>query len=153
MSPLNILETPGTYALKPRFQNLLRPLAGVLARAGIRANHVTVFACSLSVGFTSARRRRHETYDRSDRGNQRTSDVCCADREGLGGDLPSEGGEAKTVIIGPATLAGTASKASRAPVRTDDGDVLLTSAGTTIWCVVQQRSALSADVVLCGQCD
>ncbi|MBI5017965.1 MAG: CDP-alcohol phosphatidyltransferase family protein [Deltaproteobacteria bacterium] len=37
------------YALKPRFQNLLRPLAGALARAGGTANQVTLGACALSV--------------------------------------------------------------------------------------------------------
>jgi CDP-diacylglycerol--glycerol-3-phosphate 3-phosphatidyltransferase len=40
------------YALKPRFQAFLRPLASVLARSGISANQVTVAAClgSLAVG-------------------------------------------------------------------------------------------------------
>jgi phosphatidylglycerophosphate synthase len=36
------------YALKPRFQGLLRPLAGWLAAAGITANQVTVVAALLS---------------------------------------------------------------------------------------------------------
>src|SRR5260370_10031685 len=51
MSPLHALENAGTYGLKRRFQNLLRPLTRGLAHAGIRANHVTVFACALSVAF------------------------------------------------------------------------------------------------------
>ena len=37
------------YDLKPRFQNLLRPLCGALARAGITANQVTVGAAVLSI--------------------------------------------------------------------------------------------------------
>lgn len=37
------------YALKPRFQALLRPLAERLARAGVTANQVTVSACVISV--------------------------------------------------------------------------------------------------------
>jgi CDP-diacylglycerol--glycerol-3-phosphate 3-phosphatidyltransferase len=40
---------PSIYDLKPRFQNLLRPLAGGLARAGITANQVTVSAALLSL--------------------------------------------------------------------------------------------------------
>jgi CDP-diacylglycerol--glycerol-3-phosphate 3-phosphatidyltransferase len=39
------------YELKPRFQALLRPLVGSLARWGIRANHVTVAAAAVSVGL------------------------------------------------------------------------------------------------------
>jgi CDP-diacylglycerol--glycerol-3-phosphate 3-phosphatidyltransferase len=39
------------YALKPRFQALLRPLAGVLARAGITANQVTLATCAASVAL------------------------------------------------------------------------------------------------------
>lgn len=39
------------YALKPRFQALLRPLAGVLYRAGVTANQVTVGACLASVAL------------------------------------------------------------------------------------------------------
>ena len=41
------------YALKPRFQALLRPLVRVLAAAGVTANQVTVLAAlgSLVVGF------------------------------------------------------------------------------------------------------
>lgn len=40
------------YALKPRFQALLRPGVRVLARAGVTANQVTVLAClsSLALG-------------------------------------------------------------------------------------------------------
>jgi len=44
---------PSIYALKPKFQGLLRPLAHTLARAGVTANQVTVFACSLSIGVGS----------------------------------------------------------------------------------------------------
>lgn len=40
---------PSIYALKPAFQNLLRPLARRLARVGITANHITVLACVLSI--------------------------------------------------------------------------------------------------------
>src|ERR1700722_6441466 len=49
MSPLIVLETPGVYGLKPRFQSVLRPLVRGLAGMGVRANQVTVFACVLSV--------------------------------------------------------------------------------------------------------
>lgn len=38
------------YLLKPRFQNLLRPLAGQLVSRGATANQITVFACVVSVG-------------------------------------------------------------------------------------------------------
>ena len=38
------------YALKPRFQNLLRPLAGRLVSRGATANQITVLACAMSVG-------------------------------------------------------------------------------------------------------
>ncbi|MCK7492904.1 MAG: CDP-alcohol phosphatidyltransferase family protein [Comamonadaceae bacterium] len=38
------------YRLKPAFQSLLRPLVGALARAGIRANQVTLAACLGSIG-------------------------------------------------------------------------------------------------------
>jgi CDP-diacylglycerol--glycerol-3-phosphate 3-phosphatidyltransferase len=38
------------YALKPRFQALLRPLVGALAAAGITANQVTVVAALGSIG-------------------------------------------------------------------------------------------------------
>jgi len=37
------------YALKPRFQELLRPLASRLAGAGVTANQVTLFALAMSV--------------------------------------------------------------------------------------------------------
>ena len=33
------------YALKPRFQSLLRPMTAALARAGVTANQVTLAAC------------------------------------------------------------------------------------------------------------
>ncbi|HZF83222.1 MAG TPA: CDP-alcohol phosphatidyltransferase family protein [Burkholderiaceae bacterium] len=39
------------YELKPRFQALLRPLVGRLARAGVTANQVTVAACAVSVAL------------------------------------------------------------------------------------------------------
>ena len=37
------------YDLKPKFQNLLRPACGGLARAGVTANQVTGFAAAMSV--------------------------------------------------------------------------------------------------------
>jgi len=37
------------YALKPRFQALLRPLAAQLARAGVTANQVTIAAAVISI--------------------------------------------------------------------------------------------------------
>jgi CDP-diacylglycerol---glycerol-3-phosphate 3-phosphatidyltransferase len=37
------------YDLKPRFQGLLRPLVGSLAKAGVTANQVTLLACAISV--------------------------------------------------------------------------------------------------------
>ena len=40
---------PSVYDLKPRFQNLLRPLCRTLAAAGVTANQVTVAAAALSV--------------------------------------------------------------------------------------------------------
>jgi len=39
------------YALKPRFQALLRPLAQHLARSGVTANQVTVAACAISIAI------------------------------------------------------------------------------------------------------
>src|SRR6476659_7781790 len=42
------------YALKPRFQGWLRPLAGSLARAGVTANVVTVAAALASVAIGAA---------------------------------------------------------------------------------------------------
>ena len=39
------------YALKPRFQALLRPLTGTLHRSGVTANQVTVAACAVSTGL------------------------------------------------------------------------------------------------------
>jgi CDP-diacylglycerol--glycerol-3-phosphate 3-phosphatidyltransferase len=39
------------YALKPRFQALLRPLVRALHRAGATANQVTLFACAVSVAL------------------------------------------------------------------------------------------------------
>jgi CDP-diacylglycerol--glycerol-3-phosphate 3-phosphatidyltransferase len=40
---------PSIYALKPRFQGLLRPAVAAIARAGITANQVTLFACAASI--------------------------------------------------------------------------------------------------------
>ena len=40
---------PSIYDLKPRFQNLLRPLVNGLARIGVTANQVTIAALLLSV--------------------------------------------------------------------------------------------------------
>jgi len=37
------------YALKPRFQALLRPLAAALARSGVTANQVTIAAAAISI--------------------------------------------------------------------------------------------------------
>ncbi|RKP50550.1 CDP-alcohol phosphatidyltransferase family protein [Trinickia fusca] len=37
------------YALKPKFQNLLRPLTGSLAQRGVTANQVTLFAAGGSI--------------------------------------------------------------------------------------------------------
>ena len=39
------------YALKPRFQALLRPGVRVLHRLGVTANQVTVFACAVSIAL------------------------------------------------------------------------------------------------------
>ena len=37
------------YALKPKFQNLLRPIVKRLYQKGITANQVTLFACAVSI--------------------------------------------------------------------------------------------------------
>ena len=37
------------YALKPNFQNLLRPLVGQLAAISVTANQITLIACLLSI--------------------------------------------------------------------------------------------------------
>jgi len=37
------------YALKPRFQSMLRPMTAALARAGVTANRVTLAACVVSL--------------------------------------------------------------------------------------------------------
>ncbi len=42
------------YALKSRFQGLLRPFVRFLERIGIRANHVTLFACLVSIAIGAA---------------------------------------------------------------------------------------------------
>jgi phosphatidylglycerophosphate synthase len=39
------------YEFKPKFQNLLRPFCGWLARAGVTANQVTVSAAAMSVAL------------------------------------------------------------------------------------------------------
>ena len=39
------------YALKPKFQALLRPVVAGLARSGVTANQVTLFACAVSVAL------------------------------------------------------------------------------------------------------
>ena len=41
---------PSVYDIKPRFQALLRPMVQRMARAGVRANQVTVAAMLISVG-------------------------------------------------------------------------------------------------------
>lgn len=43
------LQVATLYVLKPRFQSLLRPLAGKLVRAGVTANALTVAALLLSL--------------------------------------------------------------------------------------------------------
>lgn len=40
---------PSIYQLKPAFQSLLRPTVKFLARIGVTANQITLFACVLSV--------------------------------------------------------------------------------------------------------
>jgi len=42
---------PTLYQLKPRFQNLLRPLVAAFARAGITANQVTLATCATSLAL------------------------------------------------------------------------------------------------------
>jgi CDP-diacylglycerol--glycerol-3-phosphate 3-phosphatidyltransferase len=42
---------PSIYDLKPRFQNLLRPLCERLVRLGVSANQVTLFAALISLLF------------------------------------------------------------------------------------------------------
>jgi CDP-diacylglycerol--glycerol-3-phosphate 3-phosphatidyltransferase len=44
---------PSVYALKPAFQRLLRPMVSLLARAGVTANQVTLFACVISIALGS----------------------------------------------------------------------------------------------------
>lgn len=45
---------PSVYELKPRFQSLLRPLVGSLARSGVTANQVTLAAVVVSVATGTA---------------------------------------------------------------------------------------------------
>ena len=40
---------PSIYALKPRFQGVLRPIVNVLARRGCTANQITILAIALSI--------------------------------------------------------------------------------------------------------
>ncbi len=42
------------YDLKPRFQNLLRPLVQAMAKAGVSANAVTLFAVFVSIAAGAA---------------------------------------------------------------------------------------------------
>ena len=42
------------YDLKPRFQNLLRPLCAAMANAGVTANQVTIAAAAISVALGCA---------------------------------------------------------------------------------------------------
>lgn len=45
---------PSIYGLKPKFQNLLRPLTNAFARAGISANQVTLLAMAFSFATGAA---------------------------------------------------------------------------------------------------
>jgi CDP-diacylglycerol---glycerol-3-phosphate 3-phosphatidyltransferase len=45
---------PSIYGLKPKFQNLLRPVTGTLARADVSANQVTLAAMALSFSTGAA---------------------------------------------------------------------------------------------------
>lgn len=45
---------PSIYDLKPRFQNLLRPMVRRLYGAGVTANQVTLLACLVSLGIGAA---------------------------------------------------------------------------------------------------
>jgi CDP-diacylglycerol--glycerol-3-phosphate 3-phosphatidyltransferase len=45
---------PSIYGLKPKFQNLLRPVTNGLARAGVTANQVTILAVILSFASGAA---------------------------------------------------------------------------------------------------
>ena len=42
------------YDLKPKFQNLLRPLCASLARSGVTANQVTIGAAAISIALGAA---------------------------------------------------------------------------------------------------
>jgi len=48
-APASEVSPVTIYALKPRFQAFLRPLAAALARRGVTANQVTVATCVVSV--------------------------------------------------------------------------------------------------------
>lgn len=45
---------PSVYQLKSAFQGLLRPAVGLLHRAGVTANQVTVLAMAASIGYAAA---------------------------------------------------------------------------------------------------
>jgi phosphatidylglycerophosphate synthase len=45
---------PSIYGLKPKFQDLLRPISNGLARVGVTANQVTIFAVILSFAAGAA---------------------------------------------------------------------------------------------------
>ena len=47
--PPKVFIAMSIYALKPRFQNLLRPAVRALHGKGITANQVTLAACAVSV--------------------------------------------------------------------------------------------------------
>lgn len=47
---LSFVDRMTIYALKSRFQGVLRPLVRLLHRAGVTANQVTVAACVISIG-------------------------------------------------------------------------------------------------------
>ena len=43
------MRTYTVYDLKPKFQDLLRPMVNMLARTGITANQVTIAGCAISI--------------------------------------------------------------------------------------------------------
>src|SRR4051812_50086678 len=49
--PVRRGEPMSIQVLKPRFQSMLRPAAGALARIGARANHVTIVTAIISVAI------------------------------------------------------------------------------------------------------
>ena len=48
------MRLASVYDLKPKFQDLLRPLCGALARGGVTANDVTIAAAAMSIGEGAA---------------------------------------------------------------------------------------------------